>query len=267
MTWSEKIGQHFQSAVKDVGDASRVLGVCLYGSQNYGLATENSDVDTKAFIMPSLSELIKYKKISHQIEADADGGLCDLKHLELMCQNFSKQNINFLEILYTDYFICNRNFSSFYEELREKRNFLTSAHPRRMLHASAGMAEQKYHALRHPYESKKDILAKYGYDPKQLASMLRLAYFINTYLKTEDFKTSITPEGSFKDLILATKAGAFSEEKAVLMAQNCMSSINKTITETVNIRYGSTGRHVDEMQDFLDNWVERVITDYLKRSF
>ena len=51
------------------------------------------------------------------------------------------------------------------------------------------------------------------------------------------------------------------------MAQNCMSSINKTITETVNIRYGSTGRHVDEMQDFLDNWVERVITDYLKRSF
>lgn len=267
MTWDEKIEQHFQNAVKDVGDASRVLGVCLYGSQNYGLATENSDVDTKAFIMPSLSELIKYKKISHQIEADEDGGLCDLKHLGLMCQNFNKQNINFLEILYTDYFICSRNFSSFYEELREKRDFITSAHPRRMLYASAKMAEQKYFVLRHPYRGKEVILAKYGYDPKQLASMLRLEYFIKTYMKTEDFKASITPEGSFKDLILATKAGAFSEEKAVTMAQNCIASINKTIEEKVDIRYDSTGHHIEEMQDFLDNWVERVIIDYLKRSF
>lgn len=267
MTWSEKIGQHFQSAAKDVGDASRVLGVCLYGSQNYGLATENSDVDTKAFIMPSLSELIKYKKISHQIEADVDGGLCDLKHLELMCQNFSKQNINFLEILYTDYFICRADFNDAYQELRDKRDFLTSASPRRMLHASAGMAEQKYHALRHPYESKKDVLAKYGYDPKQLASMLRLLYFIDAYLKTEDFKTSITPEGDFKDLILATKAGSFTEDAAVNMAQNCMSRINKTIAETVNPRYSASGHHVEEAQEFLDDWVERTISDYLRRTF
>lgn len=267
MTWGVKMWQHFESAAKEIGDASRVLGVCLYGSQNYGLATENSDVDTKAFIMPSLSELIKYKKISHQIEADAEGGLCDLKHLELMCQNFTKQNINFLEVLYTDYFICDHFFLPFFEELREKRDFLTSAHPRRMLHASAGMAEQKYHALRHPYESKKTILAKYGYDPKQLASMLRLQYFIDTYLKTEDFKTSITPEGDFKDLILATKAGSFTESTAVSMAQNCMDNINKTIAETVNSRYSASGHHVEEAQKFLDDWVERTISDHLRRVF
>ena len=267
MTWGVKMWQHFESAAKEIGDASRVLGVCLYGSQNYELATENSDVDTKAFIMPSLTELIKRKKISHQIEADAEGGLCDLKHLELMCQNFTKQNINFLEILYTDYFICDQFFLPFFEELREKRDFLTSAHPQRMLHASAGMAEQKYHALRHPYESKKDILAKYGYDPKQLASMLRLEYFINTYLETEDFKTSITPVEGFKDLIIATKQGLFSEKEAVAMAQDCMDNINKTIAEAVDLRYNSAGHHVEEMQDFLDNWVERVITEHLRRIF
>lgn len=267
MTWEEKLGQHYKSAAKDIGDAGRVLAVCLYGSQNYGLATEQSDVDTKAFIMPSLSELIKYKKISHQIEADTDGGLCDLKHLELMCQNFSKQNINFLEILYTDHFICHKDFREAYEELRKNRDILTSAHPRRMLHASAGMAEQKYHALRHPYESKKEVLAKYGYDPKQLASMLRLLYFIETYLKTEDFKTSITPEGDFKDLILATKAGSFTENVAVNMAQNCMSRINKTIAEAVNTRYSAAGYHIEDAQIYLDDWVERTITAYLRRTY
>ena len=267
MTWEEKLGQHYKSAVKDIGDAGRVLAVCLYGSQNYGLATEQSDVDTKAFIMPNLSELIKYKKVSRQIEADEDGGLCDLKHLELMCQNFHKQNINFLEILYTDYFICHKDFQAAYQELRDKRDFLTSAFPRRMLHASAGMAEQKYHALRHPYESKKDILAKYGYDPKQLASMLRLYYFIDAYLKTEDFKTSITPRGGFKDLILDTKAGSFTEDKAVDMAQHCMSQINEIIAETVNSRYSVSGHHVEEAQEFLDNWVEDTISNYLRRTF
>jgi hypothetical protein len=37
-----------------------------------------------------------------------------------------------------------------------------------------GIALEKFHAMEHPYPSKIDIIAKYGYDPKQLHHLLRV---------------------------------------------------------------------------------------------
>ena len=33
-----------------------VMFTCLYGSQNYGLATDASDVDTKSYVFPSIRD-------------------------------------------------------------------------------------------------------------------------------------------------------------------------------------------------------------------
>ena len=53
----EALQQHKQ-VVLDAGYAEdQIIGVFLYGSQNYGLATENSDVDTKVIIIPTLEDL------------------------------------------------------------------------------------------------------------------------------------------------------------------------------------------------------------------
>jgi predicted nucleotidyltransferase len=54
----EALQQHKQ-VVLDAGYAEdQIIGVFLYGSQNYGLATEDSDVDTKVVIIPTLENLI-----------------------------------------------------------------------------------------------------------------------------------------------------------------------------------------------------------------
>ena len=39
-----------------------IIAIFLQGSQNYGLDDENSDIDTKAFCIPSLTSLIEGKK-------------------------------------------------------------------------------------------------------------------------------------------------------------------------------------------------------------
>lgn len=43
----------------------KVLGVFLQGSQNYGLAYEGSDIDTKCIVLPSFEDfcLNKYKRL------------------------------------------------------------------------------------------------------------------------------------------------------------------------------------------------------------
>lgn len=45
------------------------------------------------------------------------------------------------------------------------------------------MQEQKFHALRHPFPSKLDVIERFGYDPKQLCHIIRLALLMERYRK------------------------------------------------------------------------------------
>lgn len=257
MTIKEKLEQHYDAA--NAATTGIVMAVALYGSQNYDLDTPESDVDTKAFIIPSLGELIRYKQISTQVQGDIEGGLCDIKHISLMMQNFMKQNINFLELLYTDHFILDPVYQNQWYALRSYRDIITSCNPRRMLHATAGMAEQKYHALKHPYESKIPVLQKYGYDPKQLASIVRLEFFIQEWLQSQDFSSAIHPHGEHKEEILNIKAGCLTEDQATKRAAKCMQNIDNIIYYQVDPFFQEDSKKCAEVVKMLDEWVEDTV--------
>lgn len=261
------MNEHYQSAGKSIEDNSRVLAVCLYGSQNYGLDTAGSDVDTKTFVIPSIHDLVNRKDISRQIVGDHEGGLNDLKDLSNMSTNFLKQNINYLEILFTPYYIVKSSYSDLFDELRGNRNLIAGCDKKRMLHAAMGMGYMKYHALQKPFESKREILAKYGYDPKQLASLLRLHYFLKTYLKTENFHESITADSIFREsVILPVKSGSLSEDEAVKAATACIDAMQDLI-EIADNRYSNEPTLIEEAKEYLDDWNIRVIKKYLKEIF
>ena len=101
-TTMQAIREHRDMVIKEYGE-ERVLGVFLYGSQNYGIATENSDVDTKAILVPTIRDLcLKNKPVSREMHLE-NGEHCEVKDIREIKNMFLKQNINFLEILYTDY--------------------------------------------------------------------------------------------------------------------------------------------------------------------
>ena len=58
-----------------------VVGVFLYGSQNYELDYEGSDVDSKAIVLPTLNDIVLNKQpISTTIDM-GDNCLCDVKDI------------------------------------------------------------------------------------------------------------------------------------------------------------------------------------------
>lgn len=167
----------------------------LYGSQNYGLDTPDSDVDTKTMLLPSLKMVVgdvmePPKRISTEIVMP-DGSLDNCKDLREMFGNYLKGNINFVETLYTDHFDCVELYYPEFEELREQRDLIANAQPQKLMHMACGMARQKYAAFSKPFEGKKDVLAKYGYDPKQLHHLVRLYYFMRAYYDYVDFETAL----------------------------------------------------------------------------
>ena len=59
--WLTRVKEHYNYVCEKYGK-DNVLGVFLYGSQNYGLATEESDVDTKAILIPILWDIAANKQ-------------------------------------------------------------------------------------------------------------------------------------------------------------------------------------------------------------
>lgn len=178
-----------QERVANIGYKSWVT--MLYGSQNYGLESESSDVDTKTMCIPTLAVLARTGKPLSTEYTMPDGSLDNTKDLREMFQNYLKGNINFVETLYTPYYCCDENFTQEYGALRLMRDRIANARPVKLVHMAGGMAEQKYVAFNKPFAGKKEVLDKYGYDPKQLHHQYRLLCFIENYLANMDFQSAL----------------------------------------------------------------------------
>lgn len=95
----------------------------LFGSQNYGVDNEYSDVDTKSIILPDhrdwvWGDLEKYNKVL----TSNDGENIEMKNIVDMFKQFIKGNINFLEILYTEYVDIAPGWEWLYDELLQTRD-------------------------------------------------------------------------------------------------------------------------------------------------
>lgn len=184
----QQVERHYQEALKRY-DEHRIVGVFLQGSQNYGLDTELSDVDTKVVVIPSWEDIcFNRRPISTTHVLDNDEHL-DAKDVRLMFNMFRKQNVNFLEILFTKY----KKLSPYYQDLwgvlttDEHREQIAHYNPVAAIRTMKGMCSEKLHALEHPYPSKVDLINQYGYDPKQLHHIVRMSEYIERYKNGEPY--------------------------------------------------------------------------------
>lgn len=189
--------------------------IALQGSWNYGLGYEGSDVDTKALVIPSLKDIVLNKtpiSTTHVLENNEH---CDLKDARVMFQNFWKQNINFLEILFTDYVFVNPSFLAEYYDLIQMAEDIAHYDEKKALNCMCGMAQEKLHALEHPYPAVVEKIEKWGYDGKQLHHILRMEDFMDAYLKGNPFKECLVSFDVFgRDQLMKAKRNEYSLEEA-----------------------------------------------------
>lgn len=202
-----RLKEHYAAAAAII-PKDRIVGIFLQGSQNYGMATDKSDVDTKCIILPSFEDIVFNKQPVSTTYVLPNDEHIDLKDIRLIFNNFRKQNINFIEILFTKYFILNPKYKKFWNELVEEREAIAKYNPYIAVKAIKGMAMDKYHALEHPYPNKAEVLAQYGFDPKQLHHLARLYYFLYDYLYTnKTYAEILKVTGKKKYDLLGIKSG------------------------------------------------------------
>ena len=184
MELKARLYEHWEDALK-LYPRERIVALVLQGSQNYGLDDAESDVDTKLLLVPTLDEVIFNKKpVSTTHVRDNDEHI-DAKDIRLYWQCFRKGNPNFVEVLFTDYYIVNSIYFDLWEEMLNKRELVARVNPLVAAKAMMGMVQEKFHAMEHRYPSRVEIIDKFGYDPKQLHHLLKLFYLHQHLYKQE----------------------------------------------------------------------------------
>lgn len=190
----KRLQEHLDAVIAAGYDKERILGVFLYGSQNYGCGDEWSDIDSKVIILPTFEDFcLKTKLISREIHLD-NGEHIDIKDIRLMRENFLKQNINYLEILFTEYCIVMPKWKDLWEELFiENREAVAAADKCRGVRSIVGQA--------------KHTLAQ-GVDDKKLYNGMRLVYFLQSWLiDSAPYLECIHPMGEQHNNLMLLKTG------------------------------------------------------------
>lgn len=246
-TTRKRVQEHYHEALEYFPE-DRIVCLALQGSQNYQLNTEFSDVDTKLIIVPIFEEIAMNKQPLSTTHVRENDEHIDFKDIRLYINTFRKQNINFLEILFTQYKIINPLYASEWNRLVEAREDIAHYNPYRAVKALKGMAMEKYHALKHPYPSKLEVLAEYGYDPKQLHHLLRLEEFLDRYISGESYTNCLIP--THIDFLKAVKLGLYNLEDAEKQADRAINNITAV-----------ADRFTDKIENIGDPKVDMLLDD------
>ena len=196
-----------------------IIGIFLQGSQNYNLdiyeKDYTSDIDTKCMVLPTLDSLIKGNQMT-STKYDFEGEQIDVKDIRVMMEMWKKQNQSYLEILFTDYKIINPKYKSYLKEILDMKNDIVKLNPPQLARCIKGMSGEKVVALEHEYPATVEKIKKFGYDPKQLASIVRLTHLIeNIFDKNMNFKDAILyTDDDLRNYMLNIKKGKIELEEA-----------------------------------------------------
>lgn len=182
----KRLHEHYQELEKRNFE---IVAVMLQGSQNYNLDEYSneymSDIDSKAIILPSFDDFVRVKSpYSHTIILDNEEHI-DTKDIRCMAEMWKKENISYIELLYTDFYIVNPKYAATFDMIRSCRDKIVTSDSRRFVNCLVGMAHEKRKALCHPYPGIIDKIEKYGFDGKQLHHLLRLFFFLNDFINNK----------------------------------------------------------------------------------
>ena len=229
----------------------KVLGVFLQGSQNYNLDYANSDIDTKCVVLPSFEDICLVKKMvstTHILETNEH---LDLKDIRDMMKQFKKQNINFLEILFTEHYVLNPKFYDLWMPLIEHREEIAHYNKVKNVTATAGKSREKFCALCLDRPSQHDEVVQYGWAKKQLHHCIRLREFIERYINGEPFADCLISKDA--DYLVDIKAfghSIYTLDEAIELAR-------EKDTET----YALKEEYINTHEEVIDEKMEQLMFD------
>jgi predicted nucleotidyltransferase len=227
----DRVREHYAEALEHF-PANQILGIFYQGSGNYGCDDQTSDVDTKCIVVPTLEDLALNRKPVSSTHVRDNNEHIDFKDFRLYFDTFRKQNLNWLEILFTPYAIINPLYKSEWYKLVERREDICHYSPYRTVKSMTGIANNKYRLLTRESESGIKDIRTFGYRPKELYQLVRITEFLQRYVQDELYEDCLISKSP--KALKNAKAGVLYKDVALEIADMLIADVNKVHDAYVN---------------------------------
>ena len=242
----QNVREHYNEALEYFPE-DRIVGIFYQGSGNYGLDYEGFDVDTKLIVTPTFKDIAMNKKAVSTTHIRANDEHIDFKDIRLYIQTFRKQNLNFLEILFTPYSIINPLYKEQWDRLVNAREAIAHYSPVQAIKSMKGIAMERYHAMEHHYPARMAWIEKFGYDPKQFHHLWRVEEYIERYINGESYADCLISKQP--GILQSAKIGNWTLGDARWMAKASIDHIDQMCKEYLETCNQEVDKEVDVLLD------------------
>ena len=238
------------------------LFTALVGSHNYNLNNENSDRDYKTFLIPDLDDLY-YKQDAKEKSETSESKDIDYHDVRQMVYRFSKANVNFLEVLFSEEIKVSQELPMWAKyavsEIMSMKDKIAVMNLPYLYDACLGMKHNKLKLIDKGTESSKHLVEKYGYDTKAAMTSYRILDFLQRFADNDfkDFKKAIWYKDHQKVLLNAILRGKFTKEEVIKLIANKENDLDKLYKE----KYKSVPFNEETYKE-----LEDILKDLIKHS-
>lgn len=265
------VKQAMREVYKQVEDMGYTLVyLAVQGSTNYDLDVYNdeyqSDVDMKAFVLPSFKDLYYNEKVSKTYKTKY--GQVEVKDVRCLSELLGKMNPSYVELLFTPYFCTSKDFEDFVSKLRELKHRLMQDRFALFVKSLVGTVYTKRDGLFHNREGVKEQFEKFGYDPKELHHALRLSSMLQDLFYNENKFDNLfrVKDEKLKQYLLDVKVygveSSETAEKEMLAAVAVVEELQDKVYENKNTKpqFIVKSDSLNELKDLVYEMVEKEIT-------
>lgn len=230
------------------------------GSVNYELDNENSDVDSKLLVIPSLHDLVFNKRNNYlHVMSDSEEHV-EVKDIALYMKTILKQNINFVETLFAKYTIVNHKYQDFWDVLQENRERIARYDTKRAVNCMLGMMKQKRIQMTKPTPGRQESIDKIGYDAKSYHHLKRLYFFLEHYADGWSYADCLTKRDDEEQFELMCAKAGISELYFAEMDSDAAIEVCEKIIEYYSF-------NVDESEKkYIEGLIDGVVYGVIERA-
>lgn len=211
-----RLKEHWNFLISLGYNEDRMLGIFACGSMNYNFYNPKiSDVDSKVIIIPSFADMCLEKRwFSHEYKYENEH--IKVEDIRMTREMFIKQNINYIEILYSEYFILNPKYEELFKTYFVNNRELISHYDRKKTMQS--ISGQLLHSLK-----------QNPIDDKSLYNSCRLTFFLEHYLHGDEYIKCIKPDGEAHTFLWEMKYGTSKKYDTLELKTELIGKLEKSI--------------------------------------
>lgn len=178
MTIDDKIIKTYEERIPHT-----ILATCLKGSQNYGLETSHSDVDTLSIVVPTLYDYACGLTENINKTYKFTTGQSEVKTIQKFIYGLKHPTIVSLEPLYASKIWVAKAFYTLWNQLQLDRNDIAFAQPTQVYWSTIGYIREMIKIWDKPTVGNFSLTL--GYNPKAISHAFRGMEFLEHYLQRE----------------------------------------------------------------------------------